>query len=275
LKANRQGQLIITSKSLYLNGCSQITAKASQDAPAAAIQLQIADRLLVEDNSRITTQANTADGGSITLTGPGAVLLRNGQITTSTNSGNGGDITLAPGALILDNGFIQANTGGTGASGGDIRIDTDLLIVPSDQSLAVGGQDPKTFQPNSGLNVIQAAAPDGVSGALDVPALTLNLATDFAGVDTGFEGLAGLGKDPCHVGQGQKPSSLVFAGRGSLHADVISHYLGLDVLPSWPTNQDDEASDDTTKPNNPQPRQTATAPTIDCQRSAQDVTLVQ
>jgi hypothetical protein len=107
---------------------------------------------------------------------------------------------------------------------------------------AVGGQDRLTFQPDTGINVIQAAAPDGVSGALDVPALTLNLATDFAGVDTGFEGLAGLGKDPCHVGQGQKPSSLVFAGRGSLHADVISHYLGLDVLPSGEDNDADEQS---------------------------------
>jgi hypothetical protein len=200
--------------------------------------------LLVED-SHITTEANTADGGPITLTGSGAVLLRNGQITTSTESGNGGDISLAPGALILDNGFIQANTGGTGASGGDIRIDTDLLIVPSDQILEVGGNERLSFQPNSGLNVIQAAAPDGVSGNLDVPALTLNIATDFAGVDTGFEGLAGLGKDPCHVGQGQKPSSLVFAGRGSLHADVISHYLGLDVLPSQ--NQQEQEEEQPTK----------------------------
>ena len=91
--------------------------------------------------------------------------MNNGQITTSVfgEKGDGGNINISGNYLVMDTGFIQANTAATGAKGGNIFIN-ELGVIGKGGLVSVGGQNRETFIPNSGFNVIQAAAPDGVSG---------------------------------------------------------------------------------------------------------------
>jgi hypothetical protein len=115
----------------------------------------------------------------------------------------------------MQTGFIQANTTGAGASGGDVLIDVQNL-VPSGNRLALGGTSAAVFDPNAfGLNVIQAAAPTGVSGTVDVTAPALDITSSLRGLSTEVVSFGALAKDLCRVGAS---SSLTPLGRGGQRA---------------------------------------------------------
>jgi len=79
----------------------------------------------------------------------------------------------------LASGFVQANTVAR-ASGGRVTIDADVL-VPDGNHVFVGGNRIAEVRPNApGYNVIQAAAPAGEAGRLDVTRPELNLSASLA-----------------------------------------------------------------------------------------------
>lgn len=201
----------INTENLFLSD-SSITTQSSGNVDAGSIHIHFADQLFL-DPSQISTEAASGNGGAITIQGNGAVFLLDSAITTSVSgqSGNGGDITISANGLILDSGFIQANTVASGASGGNVDIKTPALI-PSGNSLFVGGNTPFQFQPFSGLNVIQAAAPDGVSGTINTstPQLNLNAMLTSLVVES-FDANA-LNRDMCAVSES---SSLMQSGKGA------------------------------------------------------------
>jgi hypothetical protein len=125
-------------------------------------------------------------------------------------SGNGGDITIRAGALVLNNGFIQANTAATGAGGGDVNISANALLS-SGNNLTIGGSEPAVFRP--GLNVIQAAAPAGVSGSIHTTLPSLDIAGKLVALNAEVIDLGRLAKDPCRVGT---KSSFTPVARGGL-----------------------------------------------------------
>jgi hypothetical protein len=148
------------------------------------------------------------------------MLLDHSQVTTSvlgTQNGNGGDITIKASALAMNTGFIQANTAAPRATGGNVLIDVDAL-VPSGNTLALGGDLPFSFQRDVfALNVIQAAAPDGVSGHVDVTSPALDIAGSLTGLSAELIAFGTLAKDLCRVGAG---SSFTPVGRGGLRASA-------------------------------------------------------
>ena len=128
-------------------------------------------------------------------------------------AGNGGNIAIDADALILNTGFIQANTAADNASGGTVAIATRNLIS-SGNTLFLGGNTPYTYQPGiAGFNVIQAAAPTGVSGAVRTSSPVLDISGSLIGLTTQAIDAGGLGRSPCQVSGG---SSLARTGRGGL-----------------------------------------------------------
>ncbi len=207
----------ITARDLALSGGSAITSAAFGNMPAGAINLHI-DKRLTLDHSTISTEANRGAGGSITMDG-GDLLLRDSQITTSVlgERGDGGDITLTPQALVLDGGFIQANTAAVNAKGGDIHVAASAFISPADQELRIGGQERETFQP--GVNVIQAAAPDGVSGAVQVTNPDLSLSSSLVTLNTSYLDATAQLSSRCGGQFAEERSRFIIQGRGSLPPD--------------------------------------------------------
>lgn len=193
---------------------ARITASSTGNFAASDIFINFGNLLFV-DPSQISTSSNEGDGGNIAIAGNGVVWLDRSQITTSVGSatnGNGGDISISADYLVMNNGFIQANTNAP-ASGGDIAIDVNAL-VSSYGSLAVGGAVPLLFDANTpGYNVIQAAAPDGVSGTIEITSPALDLAGSLADVRAQTLQGGGLGRSPCDTTAG---SSLAAVGRGGL-----------------------------------------------------------
>ncbi|MBL8341315.1 MAG: filamentous hemagglutinin N-terminal domain-containing protein [Rubrivivax sp.] len=199
----------------------EVTAASSQNADAGAIVLRSGGDIRL-GNSTLRTTAFEGNGGPITLTAglstPGVVTLRNTSVTTSvdgTAGGNGGNIRIGGQALVLASGFVQGNTLAALASGGDVTIDTPLL-VPDGDNVFIGGTRIALFRPNQpGFNVIQAAAPNGLAGTLDVTRPELSLAGTLAALATARIDFGALGRDMCRL---DESSSFTPLGRGALPA---------------------------------------------------------
>jgi len=207
--------LTVSASSITLVNGGKISAEAfGRNGAASDIQIHFGDRLLV-DPSSITTSATDGNGGSILIEGSGVLTLDHSQIRTSAgSSGNGGDITIHASALVMNGGFIQANTQGVGASGGNVAIDV-RTFVPSGSAVIIGGATPLVFQPDSSLNVIQAAAPTGVSGKIKVSTPVTDISGSLHRLSTEVVTFGKLGKDLCRVGAS---SSLTPLGRGGMRA---------------------------------------------------------
>ncbi len=147
------------------------------------------------------------------------MVLENSIVSTSVsglvgfngNPANGGDIRVTADNLVLATGFVQANTAASNASGGNVTLAVGNLL-PSGNILRVGGQTAYGFTPHVfGYNVIQAAAPTGVSGDIRISAPTLDLAGALSGLTARMVDSGGLGRSPCQASAG---SAFVQTGRG-------------------------------------------------------------
>lgn len=193
-----------------------LIGEANSQSSAGNIEITNSGQFQIDNSARITTQAVDGDGGKITLNSQD-LILTNAQVTTSVEGtkGNGGDINVNSDILVMNTGFIQANTSTEGGSGGDISINANQFIV-SGGKVAVGGQVRQSFIADSGLNVIQAAAPEGVSGQVDVSNVELNIAGQLRPLQSSFSAKQNISNNPCKVARGQMLSSLVVAGQGGL-----------------------------------------------------------
>jgi|GEM_PF-3126631 len=191
-----------------------LTASATGNADASRIELLAGDDLLMTE-SAATTTAQDGNGGALTARAGGLMKLKNAGLITSVlgNRGNGGDIDIEAGVLLLDGGFIQANTAAPDASGGDVRIRVGALLARGNR-VVIGGDAPLLFNPLNPLNVIQAAAPDGVSGVVAVSS-TIDLTGSLVLLDRSLLDPGGLGRSPCDRPGG---SALAQTGRGAIPA---------------------------------------------------------
>jgi hypothetical protein len=218
--ADNSKTISLDTGQLILDHESKITSESTGNVPAGAIEVNT-DHLLVENGSKITTSARQADGGPINIHG-GTLVLRDGQITTSVTgeSGDGGTITLTgknthpSNALVLENGFVQANTAASDAHGGYILVNARAVIANNDQ-LLVGGETIE-FTPGLGFNIIQAAAPGGEQGNIDVTAPELDIAASLVQAEADFSRPSDLATDPCSASGGQGVNALVRQGQGGM-----------------------------------------------------------
>ena len=209
----KPGRINIRAHDIALTD-SNITSESLGKVKAGDINLKFTGSLSMAP-SFITTNANEGSGGAISITGGELIRLQDSEITTSVRgvTGNGGNITIGANALVMETALIQANTAALGGSGGDINLNLKALL-PSGNMLILGGSQPIVWQPGTfGLNVIQAAAPSGLSGQIQSTAPQLNLSGVLANLgspqfDSGF-----LNQAYCSLGAG---SSLVRVGKGGL-----------------------------------------------------------
>jgi hypothetical protein len=210
--------LNITAGTLRLDNDSWISTGAFGNTPG--YPLSIAADTIDICNSSILTSANEADGGPVHIHGD-LIRLDNSLMTSSVeSSGNGGDIAITSAgsikSLILKGGFIQANAP-TAARGGDIHIDVDALITEGG-NLEVGGHKRRKFESGSAQNIIQAAAPGGEQGLIDITSPALDISGAVIDLNTVWMAPVHLGTDPClDVGFSDR-NTLIYRGQGGLPA---------------------------------------------------------
>jgi len=222
--------IFVTSNELIFNNGAFITALSGGNAPAGAISIITQGNLELQNLSTITTLSAVSNGGPININS-GLIYLDNSLVSTSVHGeqGNGGNIDLSTPALLMKSGFIQANTAASGASGGDIMINTSQLIIPSNQEFLTNQDERIAFESNSQKNVIQAAAPDGLSGTVSISAPVLDISASILNINSGLGNVPKVGKNPCRIAPGALPSSLTWSGQGGFPtplSDSISLPLG-------------------------------------------------
>ncbi|MGR9052374.1 MAG: beta strand repeat-containing protein, partial [Gammaproteobacteria bacterium] len=222
-KGDKLNTLSVNAQNIVLDGGSQISAAATGSFDASNISVN-SERLTVRGESKINTSAQVSNGGAININAERYVLLQDGQVTTSVEGeeGNGGNIVIDTPVLIMDTGFIQGNTAAPEAAGGDIALRVEELL-PNGNVLLSGGEEPLAFLPGSGQNVVQAAAPDGVSGNITITAPQLNITGLLSGIETPGPDPENVGQDPCSPEIRQ--NTLKRMGRGAVTYFKMGHQL--------------------------------------------------
>jgi filamentous hemagglutinin family protein len=207
------GSINIDSHDIQLIN-SKVTTESKGNVSAGSINLKFTDTLSL-DPSLITTEANSGNGGNISIHGGELIRLQNSGIKTSVigKTGNGGNININADVLLMETGAIQANTNAFGGSGGNINLNFQALI-PSGNMLTIGGSKLVFWKPGQfSLNVIQAAAPSGLSGQIQSTAPQLNLSGELANLGPPQFDNSFLSQEYCSLGSG---SSLIRLGKGGL-----------------------------------------------------------
>ena len=222
--ATGQAAIHLNSTMLTLDQDARITAQSTGNAPAAAITID-SYQIELSGGSRITTSAVAANGGPIVI-GADVVVLSDSLVTSSVDAaGDGGDITItghSPArAVVLDGGFVQANAP-AGARGGDIFIDAEALIAEPG-SLEVGGRQRQVFMSGSGRNIIQAAAPGGEQGDIEITSPDLDISGSLVNLEARLAEPLRLADDPCQAAGETGGSALVRLGPGGVAAAPEQH----------------------------------------------------
>jgi hypothetical protein len=218
--------ITINTPTLRLEQNSIIEANARGGINAAPIEINVTDNLELID-SQITTSADNGNGGSITVNANNRISLKNSQLTTSVLgeiNGKGGDISLTAPILLMDTGFIQANTAALFDDGGDINLNIRQLVASGD-SLLKDTTEPLFFDTNRvNYNVIQATSEFGINGNINISSPELNIVGALAGVNIPELDIGRMGKDPC-------ASSLENTLKSLGHGGVPAFQNGENYLP--------------------------------------------
>lgn len=218
------GTINIATGQLSMTNLAEISSSSLGNVAAANININSHGRVTL-DEAQISTSAENADAGSIHLSGSD-ITLNNSIVTTSVSEqGNGGDIFISGQYILLDTGFIQGNTAGDNSAGGNITIESDFLIA-SNKRLVTSSDTRQAFIPNSGINVIQAAAPDGVSGNVNIGALEFDLSGELAKFNSALLQTDDLQNNPCTPTTG---SSLGQSGKGALPITVRNYIAATSI----------------------------------------------
>ncbi len=256
IKGSNAGWIQITAGDLFITNTGHVTTSTDSEGNAGYIQIDVnnrahitsegyvlsnasgsgnagwieinAGKVLIIEKAKVTTTANTGNGGYITIDPP-IILLRNGQITTSVlgMGGDGGDINISGGYMVMDTGFIQANTAGIGVRGGNININLDG-IISSGGMVFIGGNTETKFESNSGVNVIQAAAPGGESGTIRLSQPDVSASAGLVSVSSSFANLNVENSTICQPDVRNK-ARLIRKGRGGMPTGVLDSGLNTRV----------------------------------------------
>jgi filamentous hemagglutinin family protein len=195
----------------------QVTAQSTGRGDAGKITLS-AVQLLMSDGGRISTEAQTANGGDITLNVSDFLYLTNSQITASVNreTGNGGNITIDPQLVILNHSKITAQA--AEGQGGNINIDAGLYIASTD-------------------SVVSASSQSGISGTVVISGPRVDVNGALVVLSTELRSAAEVLRHSCAAQAAQPQSSLVEAGRGGTPQDPDAtlpalYIAGRDVSPN-------------------------------------------
>jgi large exoprotein involved in heme utilization and adhesion len=183
--AGQGGSIDITAGELVsLTGGSEISASALGSGNAGKIVFRV-PRFESQD-SFVTTEAENALGGDIEIHAPEGVTLVDSIITTSVfgsqpGESDGGNITIedpTTSLLIMNHSAIRANS--LGGHGGLISISADALLMSPD-------------------SVIEAKAPPGLEGVVEINAPEVVLAGELATLPQSFLDASALLASACEA----------------------------------------------------------------------------
>jgi filamentous hemagglutinin family protein len=188
------GTLKITASDIQLNNGASMSARSFGSGNAGDISIRAADTFRME-KSHLTTEAQYADGGNITVNTPKMLRMNDSTITATVGggAGNGGNITMSPDIGIAENSRIIANA--YQGKGGNIRIVSDGFI-------------------QNAATVISASSELGIDGSVEIE--SNDITSDLSALPADFLNAERWMKTPCAARSGADASRMIVAGRNGI-----------------------------------------------------------
>ena len=226
---------ITTADSLVLREDSGISTNTEDNSTGNSGIITInADSISLENNSNISAQTFSGDGGNITLTLQDLLLLRNGsQISTSAGTedqpGDGGDITINSDLILA---FLEENSDITAnafeGNGGNITLTAEGIF---------GFNFPDQL---TNLSDITASSERGVDGDIQINILGVNPSHGLVELPTTIVDpstrIAASCTDNFNVGSNTSTGDeFIVTGRGGLPPSPLDPITSQTVIADWVT----------------------------------------
>ncbi len=196
------GEVLITTRDLFLNDGGSIAVGSTGQGDAGSIQIT-ATHTLRSENSTMMTESDQARGGNITLEAR-QVFLLDSEVTAGAKgaepgTSDGGNVIVQSEQVVFNRSVIQANA--FGGSGGNIGIDATEVYLAS---------------PDTILNASSAL---GLPGTVEISSPVIDLTDAVAPLSSNFDAAATLLSSRCVVRpRGAKSLSLIVRGRDRVPA---------------------------------------------------------
>jgi filamentous hemagglutinin family protein len=198
-----------TGNFLTLNNQSQISSLSQGQGNAGNILINSAGNVALT-NSDISTSAEQASGGAITITASNLRLNGDSNLRTNVASGagGGGDITLTAGSILAfgDSDILAFARDG---KGGNITINTPIFFAEGFQPIP---QDPNSLNGNNRVDINASGA---VSGIITLPDLSF-IPNSLIDLPENLIDTDNLIANSCVVPNRQKAGTFVITGSGGL-----------------------------------------------------------
>ncbi len=219
------GNIDLRAEKAFTMDKSSVTTEAEK-AAGGGITIQSQDMDLA-NNTLISAQSSgQGDAGSIYLAGQHSLSMDTSNVTTEARQADGGNIKLYADYMIqLANSEITTSVGGgAGTTGGNISIDPKYVILKKSKIIAnafegQGGNieivsDVFLADPDS---IIDASSSLGIDGQVDIRSPITNVTSLVSPLSKDFRSVVALLRKPCmaRVHKGEY-SSFMIKGRDSL-----------------------------------------------------------
>jgi filamentous hemagglutinin family protein len=133
-----KGNINITSSILALANNSRISTNATENGQGGSINLNTGSLNLVQ--SQITANGAVGSAGNITISANQSQGINLNQSQIKANGGQG-NITLASPLMIMRNGSLVSTNGLGTFEGGNININTDILVALENSDISANAQN--------------------------------------------------------------------------------------------------------------------------------------
>jgi len=189
---------ILAGDKVRLTGGSRVTARSNGTSDAGAISI-VAGRRFEAIGSEVTTAADFASGGQISITASELVYLLDSVISTdvAVGTGGGGDVMIGSETIVPE--FVVLNEGGIGASaqvgaGGRIDIETGTFFASAPFAINPG----RPF-PTRGSFLDATSEISGLTGTVNVEPPETELVTELASLSASFLDASALLGSSCEA----------------------------------------------------------------------------
>ncbi len=195
--AGRGGDVNIQAQTLLLDAGGEISATSAGTGDAGTVAICVADELRMTDG-RISTQAQQAGGGNITVQVGGVLDMVRSELTTTVpnGKGNAGNIAVTAQAVALNNSTVRAQA--ADGNGGNIRIKAGAYLASPDSEVTASSQK-------------------GVSGTVDIQGVISDLSGSLKPLSQEYQPAVTLVANRCagRIREGTV-NSFVVTGRGGV-----------------------------------------------------------
>ena len=189
-----------TTDHVTMTSGALITASSTGPGNAGNISINAGQQLDIMGKSSVETEAKQARGGNIDIQAIDRVRLVNSSISTSVlgGAGSGGNIRIDPNVVVLQNSQVTARA--VRGTGGNILITTPLFLKDS-------------------TSRVDASTPFGLNGTVTIQSPTSNLSESLGTLPSEPNQAHSLLTQRCAALANGQTSSFVVAGREQLPAD--------------------------------------------------------